>query len=285
VVSVPYGHFTQALVTNETTPLEPTMSEHKVYVKGIGFVQAIDQVTGEVEQLVKIKFDGTAHADVITGKLGTDELNGHAGNDRLNGAGGSDVVNGGSGNDWLYGGKDSLADLLHGGGGNDTLIVRAADRAFGDAGNDVFRLTDHNHFGTIDGGAESNADLAHARGDMLKFDGALDLTHGTAADRIAGIETLSMHNDHGKDTLTLNASDVLDLGDGHFDPAMCGKDDLGAGAAVRIAGDHGDHLNLAGKWSEVEAHNAPAGYDVFAAHTAQGDVFALVQECVSVHLG
>ena len=40
-----------------------------------------------------------------------------------------------------------------------------------------------------------------------------------------------------------------------------------------------------GKWSEVEARNAPAGYDVFAAHTASGDVFALVNESISVHHG
>jgi hypothetical protein len=284
-VSTPYADFGKALVTNETTPLDASSVEHKFYVKGIGFVSAIDQVTGEVENLVKIKFDGTAHADTIAGKLGTDELNGRAGDDRLDGAGGSDVVNGGAGKDQLDGGRDSLADLLHGGLGDDVLAVRAADRAFGDAGNDGFRLYDNAHFGAIDGGAQRNADLAHGKGDVLKFEGALDLTAPNLAARIDGIETLSMRDGHDKGSLTLNAKDVLDLGDGHFDPKLCGHDTFGKGDAVRVNGDHGDSLNLTGQWTEVEARNAPQGYDVFAAHTAQGNAYVLVQEDVSVHIG
>jgi hypothetical protein len=266
-VNVPYGNFTGALVTNETTALEPTASEHKVYVKGIGFVQAVDQVTGEVENLVKIKIDGTLHSDSLLGKAGTDALYGHGGNDKLDG------------------GNDKAADLLSGGSGNDILEVRTADRASGGVGNDLFHLHDNAHFGQIDGGDQRRSDLAGAKGDVLAFTGGLDLTAPDLAAHIKGIETLSMSNQNGKDTLTLNAGDVLDLGDGHFDPTLCGKDDRGAGDAVRIDGDHGDTLNLAGAWTEIEARNAPENYDVFAAHTAKGDVYVLVNENISVHIG
>ena len=283
-VSTPYAEFGQALVTNETTPLDASSVEHKFYVKGIGFVQALDQVTGEVEQLVKIKLDGTSHADTINGNIGTDELNGHSGNDRLDGAGGSDVVSGGSGNDVLDGGQDQLADVLRGGTGDDRIAVRTADRAVGDAGNDLFNLFDNTHFGLIDGGAQSNGDLAHSKGDTLKFHGALDLTAPGISDHIAGIETLSMKGGHGHDSLTLNAADVLDLGAGHFDPQLCGKDTLGTGDAIRVDGNCGDQLNLTGgHWREVQASNAPNGYDVFTTHSGNGDLYVLVQDAVTVH--
>lgn len=45
-VSVPYGTFDHVLQTDETTSLEPLALEHKLYVSGVGFVQAIDTVTG-----------------------------------------------------------------------------------------------------------------------------------------------------------------------------------------------------------------------------------------------
>jgi hypothetical protein len=266
-VTVPYGSFNHALETNEFSPLEPGSSEHKYYVKGIGFVLAVDQVTGEVEQLVKIRQDGTQHADTLTGNVGVDELHGHGGNDRLDG------------------GKDRVADLLHGDAGNDWLVVRSADHAFGDSGNDTFFLASHAHFGSIDGGSEHQADLALAEGDILEFAGKLDLTHHDLADRIAGIETLSMRGGHRPGALTLDARDVLDLGEGHFDPAGHGRQNLGWGEAVRVDGDCGDRLHLSGSWTEVHAGNAPAGYDVFAAHAGGGTAYVLVQEEVSVHAG
>jgi Ca2+-binding RTX toxin-like protein len=284
-VNVPYGAFDHALVTHETSGLEPSASENKVYVKGIGFVQAVDLVTGEVEQLVKIKQDGTSHADTLTGHAGTDELNGRAGNDRLDGAGGSDVVNGGSGNDRLDGGKDHVADILNGGDGDDRITVRAGDQAHGGAGNDLFLLLDDSHLGVIDGGGHGNVDLAHSQGDRLRFTGALDLTAPGLAGHVTGIETISMRNGHGGDALTLDAQDVLDLGSGSFDPACHGGHDPGPGDAVRINGNCGDRLNLAGcGWTEIEARNAPDGYDVYAAPTAHGTANVLVQEAVHVHI-
>jgi Ca2+-binding RTX toxin-like protein len=284
-VSTPYGSFGHALETNEFSPLDPPGSnEHKFYVKGVGFVQAIDQATGDTEQLVRIEKTGTAHADKLVGAAGVDELSGLAGNDRLDGHGGKDVLNGGAGNDWLDGGHDKAADILHGGAGDDTLVVRTADRAGGGAGNDLIHLLDNTHFGAIDGGDENNHNLAHSKGDVLQFSGALDLTASSVASRIHGIETLSMRG-HGHDHLTLNAGDILDLGTGTFDPHICHADKLGTGDAVRVEGHHGDQLSLTGgHWSEVHTGNAPDDARVFAAHAGAGNVYVLVEDHVSVHL-
>jgi hypothetical protein len=37
-VTVPAGHYTHALLTEEWTPLEPGVIDHKYYVRGIGEV-------------------------------------------------------------------------------------------------------------------------------------------------------------------------------------------------------------------------------------------------------
>ena len=54
-VSVPFGDFTGALLTEDTTPLEPDVVEHKFYVPDIGPVLAV-QVKGESgrEELVSL---------------------------------------------------------------------------------------------------------------------------------------------------------------------------------------------------------------------------------------
>lgn len=54
-VSVPYGRFTDALLTREANPLEPHVLDHKYYVKGIGEV-AESSVKGPPERLVLIDF-------------------------------------------------------------------------------------------------------------------------------------------------------------------------------------------------------------------------------------
>jgi hypothetical protein len=53
-VSVPYGHFSGALQTEDTTPLEPGLVEQKFYVRDIGPVLAVS-VKGETgrEELVR----------------------------------------------------------------------------------------------------------------------------------------------------------------------------------------------------------------------------------------
>lgn len=50
-VSVPYGTFRDAMQTEEWTPVEPDLLEHKFYVKGIGQVREVS-VRGGSEELV-----------------------------------------------------------------------------------------------------------------------------------------------------------------------------------------------------------------------------------------
>jgi hypothetical protein len=40
-VKVPYGSFKHVLVTNEWTPLEPNIAEHKYYAAGVGNVKEV----------------------------------------------------------------------------------------------------------------------------------------------------------------------------------------------------------------------------------------------------
>lgn len=56
---VPAGHFTDALLTKDSTPLEPKMLEYKLYAKGVGPVMTVG-VSGDVglEQLVRFTGHG-----------------------------------------------------------------------------------------------------------------------------------------------------------------------------------------------------------------------------------
>jgi hypothetical protein len=48
-VQAPAGHFTGAILTDDYSPLEPTVSEYKLYAKGVGPVVAVS-VSGEAER-------------------------------------------------------------------------------------------------------------------------------------------------------------------------------------------------------------------------------------------
>jgi hypothetical protein len=48
-VEAPAGHFTDAILTDDYSPLEPTVSEYKLYAKGVGPVVAVS-VSGEAER-------------------------------------------------------------------------------------------------------------------------------------------------------------------------------------------------------------------------------------------
>jgi hypothetical protein len=48
-VEAPAGHFTGAILTDDYSPLEPTVSEYKLYAKGVGPVVAVS-VSGESER-------------------------------------------------------------------------------------------------------------------------------------------------------------------------------------------------------------------------------------------
>jgi len=60
-VSVPYVTSHKALLTKEWTPLEPSVLDHKYYVRGIGTVQEIS-VAGPKEANVLIKVKAGHHA-------------------------------------------------------------------------------------------------------------------------------------------------------------------------------------------------------------------------------
>jgi hypothetical protein len=49
-VTVPYGTFDDLLVTEEWTPLEPEIVEHKTYARSVGLILA-ESVQGEDERL------------------------------------------------------------------------------------------------------------------------------------------------------------------------------------------------------------------------------------------
>lgn len=53
-VTVPFGRFTGALKTKDTTPLEPDVVEHKFYARGVGLVLTVDRESTGREELVEI---------------------------------------------------------------------------------------------------------------------------------------------------------------------------------------------------------------------------------------
>src|SRR4029453_11329222 len=187
----------------------------------------------------------------------------------------NDHIQGGDGNDSLVGGVGN--DILIGGDGNDTLDAGTGkDFLFGGGGNDVIILRDSVNFGHVDGGLAPSADLAGTnRADVLAFNGTLDLTT-LANDRIVGIETISMKDSEGgagNDKLPLNASDVIGVGTGHFNPTgsldPSGPTNFGTLAdknTIKVDGDSGDALDLnGGGWfsaGAASAHGGPTGYNL-----------------------
>jgi hypothetical protein len=276
-----YGVFHDALRTADFTPLEPDLLEHKFYVKGVGQVLTLDRNTGEVEELLSIRVNGTNQNDALFGYAGGDSMSGGAGNDDLDGRAGADTIFGGFGSDDLDGGKDRVRDQLNAGEGGDRIRVALHDRAFGDAGNDLFLLVNNLGFGSIDGGRQTAAGVATHRADVVQFNGILNLT-GAAGARITGIETFSMTDGTGNDSLRISISDVLDLGGGIFNPTLSGADSLREDDALRVEGDASDRLTLIGDWDEVAASNVPSGFDLFSADASSGHAYVLVQEDVAV---
>ena len=155
----------------------------------------------------------------------------------------------------------------------------------GGPGDDVLVLTDNKGFDHVDGGGTLPVDLQSSAGDVLAFNGVLDLTQLDAG-KIQGIETISMADKiggAGADTLVINAADVIDIGTGHFAPG--GANDA---SAVRVDGDGSDALQLTGGgWHAADTPaNAPAGYALYV-HSAGAagtpdDAYVLVQTAVKV---
>jgi hypothetical protein len=57
-VTVPFGTFDDVLKTKDTTPLEPSVLEHKFYARGIGPVLAIAVSSGDREELIEFDRPG-----------------------------------------------------------------------------------------------------------------------------------------------------------------------------------------------------------------------------------
>jgi VCBS repeat-containing protein len=234
---------------------------------------------------------GAAPNDNLPGTARDDIMSGGAGNDTVSGGEGNDQLQGGDANDSLIGGAG--IDVLIGGAGDDRIVVGTGDRADGGTGNDLFILADNTGFGSIHGSETAALSLSTSGGDVLAFNGTLDLTT-LANTRIDGIETVSMADSiagAGADKLVVNALDVIDLGTGHVDPA--GKfgsfGELKDAPAIRVDGDKDDTLALAGGgWQQVTSApgGVPDGYVLYVHDSPGGsttaDAYVLVQSAVQV---
>ena len=228
-----------------------------------------------------INESGAAADIIISGGLGNDTLTGGIHHDHIQGGTGDDKLVGNAGN-----------DILIGGDGNDTLVAGSGiDYLFGGDGNDLLVIQETVNFGHVSGGGTTNVDLdGSTHGDILAFDGSLDLTK-LVNDKIDGIEAMSMTESLGAavctaaDTLTLNSSDVIDLGTGVFDPGVPGGS-LSQQAAIKVDGEAADTLNLTGgNWGVQSASNVPSGYTLYVHDTggSNEDAYVLVQTAITVH--
>jgi hypothetical protein len=90
-LSVAYGSFGSVLHTKEFSPLDADLHEHNYYAPGVGRLLTLDLSSGEREELVYIRLDGTAGDDRLSGRGGRDVLNGRHGDDVLKGGAGVDT--------------------------------------------------------------------------------------------------------------------------------------------------------------------------------------------------
>jgi hypothetical protein len=56
LVEVPYGFFKSVLMTNDYTPLEPRLLEHKFYAGGVGLVLAVE-ISGGAKRVELLRFE------------------------------------------------------------------------------------------------------------------------------------------------------------------------------------------------------------------------------------
>jgi RTX calcium-binding nonapeptide repeat (4 copies) len=206
IESVPYtgDSMGSLLQTLDVNPLDiPQSEEFKFYASGIGLVAVTDTSTDKqlLEQLVKIRFEGTEKSDTIVGNIGTDELVGLGGNDSLSGLAGNDWLDGGLGRDTLSGGAG--ADRLIGGGGDDILS--------GGAGDDIFEFA--RGFGrdriTDFGDSAGNEDVIQfARAIFRNFSALSGSMKQAGADVVitAGTDVLTIH---GVQVASLGSDDFL----------------------------------------------------------------------------
>jgi hypothetical protein len=158
-------------------------------------------------------------------------------------------------------GDASHHNTLNGGGGDDWIMYHSGDQA--------------------NGGTSSHSDLGGSYlGDVLDISeqsGAVDVHSAINSHQISNIDTISMTGG-GNQAISLNISDVINLGTGTFSPNGSSTHD-----AVRVEGDKGDTLTLNngsgndhGEWVNVtsQVNNAPAGHQVYAYDSNGGSYHA-----------
>ena len=159
-------------------------------------------------------------------------------------------------------------NYLNGGGGDDWIMYHSGDQVDGGS---------NSHSG-------SNGDLSGSfLGDVLdisELSGTVDLhsaINSSGSNQITNIETVSMTGG-GSQSISLNISDVLNIGTGTFTPTGMQSHD-----AVKIEGDASDKLTLNngtgndhGEWVNItnQISNAPAGHQVYAYDSNGGSFHA-----------
>ena len=249
---------------------------------------------------VRVRLNGDAGNDTLTGSNGGDTLGGGAGNDVLAGLGGNDSIDGGIGDDNIGGGNgndtvvggdgaDSINgqlgdDSLSGGNGNDTLLgADGNDTLKGEVGDDVLNglAGDDSIEGgvgfdaiaggigndTLDGGRNDDTINGNAGNDKIRGDHGNDYID-------AGIGLDTVNGGDGDDTITTaDGSDAIDGDDGNDLITTADGDDTitggdgddtilgGGGADIILGGDGNDQINGQGG-SDTVAGNQ--GSDVIA---------------------
>lgn len=189
------------------------------------------------------------------GGLGNDVLNGNEGNDSLNGGDGDDVLRGNAGNDAITGGEGN--DSVLGGDGADTVAGDAGeDTLGGDAGNDS--LSGGTGADTLNGGDGADTLDGGTLGDSLSGGTGDDLVRGGDGDDTldGGDGNDSLIGGDGDDLLLGGAgNDGINAGHGNDTlSGQAGKDTLlgsdgadvllgGADTDTLLGGDGDDTLN------------------------------------------
>ena len=197
----------------------------------------------------------------LNGDAGNDTLTGSADRETLDGGDGDDFISGGKGNDSLLGGLGN--DVLNGNDGNDSLLGGDGDDALrGNAGNDT--ITGGLGNDSVLGGDGNDTATGDAGDDTLSGDAGNDsLNGGTGADTLTGGDGAdTLDGDMFNDSLTGGAGDDLIRG-GDGDDTLDGGDGndslIGGDGADQLLGGNGNDAINAGHGNDVV--NGGAGND------------------------
>jgi Ca2+-binding RTX toxin-like protein len=174
-----------------TYQLSVAFQSHESNIYPIGVTGSTGDAVSTGQAIAAV-FDGTAGADIISGRM---IANGNAGNDTITGTAADDILRGGTGQDSLNG----LAgqDLMYGGEGNDSYVLD-------NAGDVVFEFAEGGT-DTVQSALVSLAFGASPHVEVLILTGSLnlDITAGSAANTLTGNSGNNILNGGaGIDTMT-----------------------------------------------------------------------------------